>query len=98
LDGDAEGTGRAALLSESAGMESKWISVSDQMPQEGIRCIIATRIPGRHVIDGEPKDGHEIEFGEWHGNRWKCFSIPCVSVMHPSMVSHWMPLPEPPAA
>ena len=77
-------------------MDNQWISVSDQMPQEGIRCIIATRVPGRYVIDGEPKDGHEIEFGEWTGDRWKCFSIPCVSIMHPSMVSHWMPMPETP--
>jgi len=77
-------------------MTSEWISVTDQMPQEGVRCIIATRIPGRHVIDGEPKDGHEIDFGEWAGDRWKRFAIPCVSIMHPSMVSHWMPLPETP--
>ena len=74
----------------------RWTAVSDQMPDEGVRCIIATRVPGRYVIDGQPKDGHEIEFGERHGNRWKCFSIPCISIMHPSMVSHWMPLPEPP--
>ena len=77
-------------------MDSKWTSVSDQMPEEGVRCIIATRIPGRYVIDGEPQDGHEIDFGEWAGDRWKRFAIPCVSVMHPSMVSHWMPLPETP--
>jgi hypothetical protein len=74
-----------------------WIPVSDEMPQEGVRCIVATRIPGRYVIDGQPKDGYEIEFGEWIGDRWKCFAIPCVSFMHPSMVSHWMPLPHPPA-
>ena len=73
-----------------------WIPASDQMPDVGVRCIIATRVPGRYVIDGEPKDGHEIEFGEWTGDRWKCFSIPCVSIMHPSMVSHWMPMPETP--
>jgi hypothetical protein len=71
-----------------------WIPVSDQLPEPAVRCLIATRIPGRLVIDGEPRDGHEIEFGEWHGDRWKCFSIPCESIMHPSMVSHWMPLPE----
>ena len=75
---------------------SKWISVSERLPEEGVRCMMATRVPGRYVIDGEPRDGHEIEFGEWHGDRWKFFAIPCVSIMHPSMVSHWMPLPPPP--
>ena len=75
-----------------------WILVSDEMPPEGVRCIIATRIPGRYVIDGEPKDGYEIEFGEWLGDRWKCLTrVPCPSIMHPSMVSHWMPMPHPPA-
>jgi len=76
--------------------EQRWIPVEKQMPQEGVRCIIATRVPGRYVIDGQPKDGHEIEFGEWAGDRWKCFEVPCVSILHPSMVSHWMPLPATP--
>ena len=73
-----------------------WIPVTERLPQEGVQCIIAERIPGRYVIDGEPQDGHEIQFGEWLGNRWKCFSIPCASIMHPSMVSHWMPMPPSP--
>lgn len=77
-------------------MSGEWIPVAERMPQQGVRCIIATRVPGRYLIDGEPKDGHEIAFGEWSGDRWKCFSTPCVSIMHPSMVSHWMPLPAPP--
>ena len=87
---------RLREIGEQRDMMGEWISVSDQKPQEGVRCIIATRVPGRYVIDGEPKDGHEIEFGEWTGDRWRCFSIPCVSIMHPSMVSHWMPMPEAP--
>lgn len=75
-----------------------WIPVSEQLPAEGVRCIVVTRVPGRYVIDGEPRDGHEIELGEWLGDRWKCVSVfPCPSIMHPSMVSHWMPLPMPPA-
>lgn len=73
-----------------------WIPVTERLPQEGVQCIIAARIPGRYVIDGEPQDGHEIQFGEWLGDRWKCFSIPCASIMHPSMVSHWMPMPPSP--
>ena len=73
--------------------DNRWVPVSVRLPQEGVRCIVATRIPGRYVIAGQPKDGHEIEFGEWNVDRWKCFAIPCVSIMHPSMVSHWMPLP-----
>jgi len=74
----------------------EWISISERLPEEGVRCMMATRVTGRHVIDGQPHDGHEIEFGEWHGDRWECFAIPCVSMMHPSMISHWLPLPEPP--
>jgi len=74
----------------------EWISISERLPEEGVRRMMATRVPGRHVIDGQPHDGHEIEFGEWHGDRWECFAIPCVSMMHPSMISHWLPLPEPP--
>ena len=90
---------RLAVEVERLRKEQRWIPVSDQMPTEGVRCIIATRIPGRYVIDGEPKDGHEIEFGEWLGNRWKCCSeFPCPSIMHPFMVSHWMPMPSLPEA
>ena len=75
---------------------TEWIPSSERLPTPAVRCLIATRIPGRYVIDGEPRDGHEIEFGEWHGDRWKKFGAPWVSILHPSMVSHWMPLPEPP--
>lgn len=77
-------------------MGGKWISVKDRMPESGVRCIIAERIPGRYVIDGEPKDGHEIEFGEWAGDHWKSFHHPGAWLLRPSMVSHWMPIPEPP--
>lgn len=74
----------------------QWISVSERLPDEGVRCIIAMRIPGRFVIDGEPKDGYEIAFSEWHGNRWESVSPRGKTTLHPSMVRHWMPLPEPP--
>lgn len=74
--------------------DNRWIPVGEQMPAEDVRCIVATRIPGRYVIAGQPKDGHEIEFGEWAGNRWRCFGFPGPSLMHPSMVSHWMPMPS----
>jgi hypothetical protein len=85
-----------AEIEELRELVPQWMSVNERLPEEGVRCIIAARRPGRYVIDGEPKDGHEIEFGEWHGNRWKCFSGPGMAIYHPSMVSHWMPLPEPP--
>lgn len=74
----------------------RWIPVSERLPDEGVRCIIAMRIPGRFVIDGEPKDGYEIAFSEWHGNRWESVSPPGKTTLHPSMVRHWMLLPEPP--
>jgi hypothetical protein len=88
----------AVLLREAATAlaDTRWIPVSERRPAEGVRCIIAVRVPGRYIIDGEPKDGYEIEFGEWHGNSWKSFAGPGKTTLHPSMVSHWMPLPEPP--
>lgn len=76
--------------------DNQWIPVGKQMPAEDVRCIIATRIPGRYVRDGQVEDGHELEFGEWAGNRWRCFCHPVPCLMHPSMVSHWMALPETP--
>jgi hypothetical protein len=75
---------------------NEWIPVGERLPDDGVRCIIAMRIPGRFVIDGEPKDGYEIAFSEWHGNRWESVSPRGKTTLHPSMVRHWMPLPEPP--
>jgi len=88
----------AVLLREAATAldRGRWIPVSERLPDDGVRCIIAMRIPGRCVIDGEPKDGYEIAFSEWHGNRWESVSLAGKTTLHPSMVRHWMPLPEPP--
>ena len=77
-------------------MSDEWIPVSEQLPEHGVRCIIATRIPGRFIISGDPQDGCEIGFGEWGCSRWLSSSAPGKTQLHPSMVTHWMPLPEPP--
>jgi len=64
-------------------MTGVWKPVEVQMPPEGVRCLIVERIPG------EPK----VQFGQWHGDRWRSFEPPGETWLHPSMVSHWMPLP-----
>jgi hypothetical protein len=65
---------------------NEWIPSSERLPEIAVRCLIATRIP----------DGHKIEFGEWHGDRWKKFGAPWAPILHSPIVSHWMPLPGPP--
>ena len=66
----------------------KWIPVGERLPTVETRCLIWELIPNQDMA---------IEFASWLGDRWKTHGA-ISSILHPSMVSHWMPLPEPPSA
>lgn len=67
-------------------MSGEWIPVTERLPQSESRCLVWERIPNTEMA---------IEFASWLGDRWKTHGA-IGSVLHPSMVSHWMPLPAPP--
>ena len=60
---------------------SKWIPVSERLPEENVRVLIC-------YIDGGGSRGINTDTRHW--NRWLCFSGELATV------THWMPLPEPP--
>jgi hypothetical protein len=65
---------------------SKWISVKDQMPEPNVRVLCTVRVgsmtPETHLIVGYQRGS---------GSKpWSCEGDWRV-------VTHWMPLPEPPA-
>jgi hypothetical protein len=71
-------------------MESKWIPVSDRLPEEGVDVVVFS--PGN--VDGEfhvcswcvERNGRAEPFSYFSRNDMKCIWD----------VTHWMPLPEPP--
>ena len=60
---------------------SSWISVEEKLPEEAIRVLV--RLGGEKPLIGEPRmDTDRVVDGRWV--RWF------------DLVTHWMPLPEPP--
>ena len=76
----------AAEPSGASGGSLAWIPVAERLPQPESRCLIWERIANPEMA---------MEFASWTGDRWKTHGA-ISSILHPSMVSHWMPLPEPP--
>lgn len=71
---------------------SGWISVGDRMPELEQRCIIFTEA-------GDLLTGWRTEY--CRGEAYWCFGHDCVSWdfefnYDTGVVTHWMPLPEPP--
>ena len=60
----------------------EWIPVTERLPEVGRRVLVTD---GKHV-----SFGYDLRGGE--GNLW-CAQFPC----NDGEVTHWMPLPEPPA-
>ena len=62
--------------------QDKWISVNDRLPEHRVMGISVDVI----VFDGKDvfQDCYDYEFNNWCKNKYK------------SIVTHWMPLPEPP--
>lgn len=74
-----------AALREQEGKDTnaptKWISVEDGLPEEAERVLV--RLSGDKPPIGEPRmDTDRVVDGRWV--RWF------------DLVTHWMPLPEPP--
>lgn len=74
-----------AALREQEGKDTnaptKWISVEDRLPEEAERVLV--RLSGDKPPIGEPRlDTDRVVDGRWV--RWF------------DLVTHWMPLPEPP--
>lgn len=76
----------------------RWIPVSERLPEQDAWCVIAIRAPDRYSGQRPASPGIEADLGKWQGNCWKTLSGPGKTILHPSMVTHWMPLPEPPEA
>lgn len=65
----------------SVGLAPRWIPVSERLPRELERVLIAV--------------GNYVEVASIHGDWWIVESIAGPDVPLSSIV-HWMPLPEPP--
>lgn len=74
----------------------RWIPVSERLPEQDAWCVIAIRVLGRYSGQRPASPGIEADLGKWQGNQWKTLSGPGKTILHPSIVTHWMPLPEPP--
>jgi hypothetical protein len=62
---------------------SDWISVKQELPQDGTNVLVFTNYWSSYPFVAY------IERGEWHGHR---------ILSRPDAVTHWMPLPAPPEA
>ena len=66
---------------------AEWIPVSERLPEEGVDVLVFTKEgkfdsrPNRHVASFD-------EDGEWYPSHGDGYMFP--------VVTHWMPLPEPP--
>lgn len=67
---------------------SKWISVKDGYPADGSSVLILIPVTNRSNVESATYDGDGDFTGAWFGGRGKS---------HCYKVTHWMPLPEPPA-
>ena len=75
------------------GMNStRWISVMDGLPEEDNNYLVNVKLPyGRdpwYVCISTYRHVHPDKFG--------CFGIEKVGFTYGGVVTHWMPLPEPP--
>ncbi len=74
---------------EDAKKESRWIPVSERLPEEGEKCIVTDK--RGYVHDGitydyaEDKDD-KPSFHKWDNEYWNCFVYDIIA---------WQPLPEP---
>ena len=60
----------------------EWISVSDRLPEDGIRVL--TYADNSAMFVASRDDGWYVDTGEYY------YSSPFTNI------THWMPLPEPP--
>lgn len=74
---------------EKDSKDSKWISVKERLPeQKWIDCFVATKIPANGAR-GINVAWVNDDYGVWKSNdEWICDGR--------EIVTHWMPLPEPP--
>lgn len=61
----------------------EWISVNDRLPNAGQKVLITFRDPGGSIVDTARRCS---DFG-WDVTNWE---VP------DRLITHWMPLPEPP--
>lgn len=63
-------------------MENNWISVKDEMPQDGVQVLVYSK--HKWVAIGSTIKGYKVKrFYDGDGCSW-------------NSITHWMPLPEPP--
>lgn len=65
--------------------QPKWIKCSEQMPPLGELVLVVASVPGTMLRN----------LYEWDGNVWRDFAGR-LNPLGRDLVSHWMPLPNPP--
>jgi hypothetical protein len=87
----AELEAQIAAVAPAVDAQPVWISVDEQMPNEGqsVAFVVSSASPTFAYLNGRVLGGY---FG--HVARHPTFSVPGLG-LH---ASHWMPLPEAPAA
>ena len=74
-------------------MKNEWIKCSERLPMDpSIDSVYDTL--DVLVTDGDRVASMEFQRGHGCGKPWAAWTV--YGPLHPNLVTHWMPLPEPP--
>jgi hypothetical protein len=74
---------------------NNWISVFDQLPKDGILCLVYWHKDESDIVEIDYID--EEMWGEWF-NRGQHFNIAGGNCNEEAPYTHWMPIPIPPSS
>lgn len=72
-----------AYIQQLEAQQPRWISVGEQLPEDGQKIIATFCDNGGHVVDQARYSNEEFDFASW-------------AYVCGDNVTHWMPLPQPP--
>lgn len=73
----------AEAISQLEAQQPRWISVKEQLPENGQKIIAAFRDGGGLIVDQARYSNGEFDFASW-------------AYVLGDNITHWMPLPQPP--